>query len=156
MHHQMVLIESGGKTAVFAADLMPTTAHVPDAWIMGYDLYPMDTLAAKKRVRARGDRARDLVFFEHDPAIAAGYIREAERQAVDRFDHSIMTTIQRIGIIGGSGLYDMAELTDREEQTHHDAVRRSVRPVHASARCAASGSRSWRATAPATASCRPS
>ena len=37
---------------------MPTTAHVPDAWIMGYDLYPMDTLAAKKRVRARGDRAR--------------------------------------------------------------------------------------------------
>ena len=27
---------------------MPTTAHLPDAWIMGYDLYPMDTLAAKK------------------------------------------------------------------------------------------------------------
>ena len=29
MHHQMVLIESGGKTAVFVADMMPTTAHAP-------------------------------------------------------------------------------------------------------------------------------
>ena len=61
-----------------------------------------------------------------------------------------------IGIIGGSGLYDMAELTDREEQTHHDAVRRSVGPVRASARCAASAWRFWRGTAPATACCRRS
>ncbi len=49
---------SGGRTAVFAADLMPTAAHVDVAWIMGYDLYPMDTLAYKKRVPARGDRGR--------------------------------------------------------------------------------------------------
>ena len=56
MHHQMVRIESGGRTAVFAADLIPTTAHVDRPWIMGYDLYPMDTLAFKQRVRARGDR----------------------------------------------------------------------------------------------------
>ena len=47
MHHQMVIIESGGKAAAFVADLIPTTAHVPNAWIMGFDLYPMDTLAAK-------------------------------------------------------------------------------------------------------------
>ena len=32
----------------------------------------------------------------------------------------------QIGIIGGSGLYDMAELTDREERTIDDAVRRAV------------------------------
>ena len=49
----------GGKTAAFVADLMPTTAHVPDAWIMGYDLYPMDTLAAKKAFVEGSDRARD-------------------------------------------------------------------------------------------------
>ena len=35
----------------------------------------------------------------------------------------------QIGIIGGSGLYDMAELTDREETTDRDAVRRAVRAV---------------------------
>src|SRR5471032_1835522 len=39
MHHQVVLIESGGKTAAFVADMIPTTAHVENPWIMGYDLY---------------------------------------------------------------------------------------------------------------------
>ena len=48
MHHQIVMIESGGRTAVFAADLMPTAAHVDEPWIMGYDLYPMETLAFKR------------------------------------------------------------------------------------------------------------
>jgi glyoxylase-like metal-dependent hydrolase (beta-lactamase superfamily II) len=47
MHHQMVLIESGGKAAAFVADLIPTTAHLSDPWIMGYDLYPLDTLTMK-------------------------------------------------------------------------------------------------------------
>ena len=76
MHHQIVMIESGGRTAVFAADLIPTAAHVDDPWIMGYDLYPMDTLAFK-RAFVRDAIAREyLIFFEHDPAIAAGYIRE--------------------------------------------------------------------------------
>ena len=37
-------------------------------------------------------------------------------------------TVQ-IGIIGGSGLYEMAELTDREEKSHDHALRRAVRPV---------------------------
>ena len=59
MHHQIVLIESGGKTAAFVADLMPTTAHLPDAWIMGYDLYPMDTLAAKKAFVKEAVEQRD-------------------------------------------------------------------------------------------------
>ncbi len=78
MHHQMVLIESGGKTAAFVADMMPTTAHLPEAWIMGYDLYPMDTLAAKKAFVPRAVAEEILVFFEHDPALAAGYIREVD------------------------------------------------------------------------------
>jgi len=76
MHHQMILIESGGKTAAFVADLIPTTAHLSAPWIMGYDLYPMDTLAAKKAFLAEAVEKDMLVFFEHDPAIPAGYIRE--------------------------------------------------------------------------------
>ena len=76
MHHQIVMIESARRTAVFAADLVPTTAHIDEPWIMGYDLYPMDTLAFKRTfIREAIDREY-LVFFEHDPAIAAGYIRE--------------------------------------------------------------------------------
>ncbi len=76
MHHQMVSIESGGKMAAFVADMMPTTAHLPEAWIMGYDLYPMDTLAAKKAFVPEAVARDILVFFEHDPVLAAGYIRE--------------------------------------------------------------------------------
>ena len=76
MHHQMVLIESGAMAAAFVADLMPTTAHLQDPWIMGYDLYPLDTLASKKTFVADALARRLLVFFEHDPAIAAGYIEE--------------------------------------------------------------------------------
>ncbi|MBI3403401.1 MAG: methylmalonyl-CoA epimerase [Acidobacteria bacterium] len=76
MHHQMVTIESGGTTAAFVADLMPFTSHVSDAWIMGYDLYPMDTLAAKQRFVKDAIAKETLVFFEHDPVVAAGYIRE--------------------------------------------------------------------------------
>jgi methylmalonyl-CoA epimerase len=76
MHHQIVLLESGGKAAAFVADLIPTTAHLSNAWIMGYDLYPLDTLAAKRAfVKEAIDRDM-LVFFEHDPSITAGYIRE--------------------------------------------------------------------------------
>jgi methylmalonyl-CoA epimerase len=76
MHHQIALIESKGRTAAVVADLIPTTAHVPDAWIMGFDLYPMDTLAAKKQFVKDAIEKETLVFFEHDPAVAAGYIRE--------------------------------------------------------------------------------
>jgi methylmalonyl-CoA epimerase len=76
MHHQMVVIESGGKTAAFVADLIPTTAHAPDAWIAGFDLYPMDTLAVKETFAREAIEKEILVFFGHDPVIAAGYIRE--------------------------------------------------------------------------------
>ena len=76
--HQIVYVESGGKTAVFAADLVPTTAHLQDPWVMGYDLFPMETLAFKKRfIREAIDREH-LIFFEHDPVVAAGFIRERD------------------------------------------------------------------------------
>jgi glyoxylase-like metal-dependent hydrolase (beta-lactamase superfamily II) len=86
VHHQIVFLESAGRTAVFAADLLPTTAHVDEPWIMGYDLYPMDTLAFKRTfVREAIDREY-LIFFEHDPAVAAGFIREKNgRKYVEPF-----------------------------------------------------------------------
>ena len=76
MHHQIVVIESAGKTAVFTADLIPTVAHVPLPWIMGYDLYPMETLAFKRAFLREVVEREYLVFFEHEPEIAAGYLRE--------------------------------------------------------------------------------
>jgi methylmalonyl-CoA epimerase len=76
MHHQVVVIESRGKSAVFVGDLMPTTAHLPDTWIPGVDRYPMETLSAKTLLAKDAIQRQTLVFFEHDPDVAAGYIRE--------------------------------------------------------------------------------
>jgi methylmalonyl-CoA epimerase len=74
-HHQMAIIESGGKTAAFVADLIPTTGHVPDSWIPALDLYPMESLAAKQAFSREAVEKNTLVFFEHDLSIAAGYIQ---------------------------------------------------------------------------------
>lgn len=87
MHHQLIRIESGGRVGVFPADLMPTTAHVDEAWIMGYDLYPMETLGYKKRFVREAIEGEYVIFFEHDPAIAAGIIRERDgRKRVEPID----------------------------------------------------------------------
>jgi len=75
-HHQVVMIESGGKSAAFAADLIPTTGHVTESWIPALDLYPMDTLAAKQAFNEDAVASEVLVFFYHDPSVAAGYIRD--------------------------------------------------------------------------------
>jgi glyoxylase-like metal-dependent hydrolase (beta-lactamase superfamily II) len=76
--HQVIYLEGAGKTAVFTADMIPTAAHIDEPWIMGYDLYPMDTLAFKKRFVREAIEREYLIFFEHDPRIAAGYIREKD------------------------------------------------------------------------------
>jgi glyoxylase-like metal-dependent hydrolase (beta-lactamase superfamily II) len=76
-HHQVVMIESGGETAVFTADMYPTSVHVPEPWLMGYDLYPMDTLAFKRAFAREAVEREYLIFFEHDPSLAAGIIRES-------------------------------------------------------------------------------
>ena len=78
--HQIVFVESGGKTAVFAADLIPMTAHIQDAWIMGYDLFPLETLTVKKRLIQDAIAHEYLIFFEHDPVVTAGYIRERDQK----------------------------------------------------------------------------
>ena len=44
----------------------------------GYDLFPLESLAFKKRLIREAIDREYLVFFEHDPHIAAGYIRERD------------------------------------------------------------------------------
>ena len=64
----IVLLDGGGEEhrAVFWADLIPTTAHLGYPWIMGYDLYPLDTLANKQRWIPRAAAGGWLSIFEHE------------------------------------------------------------------------------------------
>ena len=59
-------LDGGGRTLYGFADLVPTRAHVSFAWIMGYDLYPVETLEAKKRLLPQAARENWLCLFYHD------------------------------------------------------------------------------------------
>jgi glyoxylase-like metal-dependent hydrolase (beta-lactamase superfamily II) len=71
---QAIRIDSGGKTAFYFADALPTSAHVPIPWIMAYDLYPVELLATKKRLLDRAAAEGWLCVFEHDPDVPWGTV----------------------------------------------------------------------------------
>lgn len=55
-----------GKTLVFMADLLPSTAHIPMSWIMAYDTRPLETLKDKERFYNEAIQNNYVLFFEHD------------------------------------------------------------------------------------------
>lgn len=64
---QAPLISDGVNSILYVADLMPTIAHVPLPWIMGYDLRPLVTLEEKRRILNEAVDGNWTIFFEHDP-----------------------------------------------------------------------------------------
>lgn len=79
---QAVWIESEGRRAIFISDLVPTTAHLAYPWIMSFDLYPMETLANKRRLLPRLVDENVLVIFPHDPAAPWAKLRREEGKIV--------------------------------------------------------------------------
>jgi glyoxylase-like metal-dependent hydrolase (beta-lactamase superfamily II) len=75
---QCVRLEQGGETLFGFADLVPMRAHVPFAWIMGFDLYPVETLEAKKKLLPQAARENWTCLFYHDPDQALGRLVEDE------------------------------------------------------------------------------
>jgi glyoxylase-like metal-dependent hydrolase (beta-lactamase superfamily II) len=75
-HHQAVKIHSEGKTALYLGDLIPTVSHLPLPYVMGYDLYPLQTLEAKRGILDRAFEEKWLLVFEHDPKVQMGYVKK--------------------------------------------------------------------------------
>jgi glyoxylase-like metal-dependent hydrolase (beta-lactamase superfamily II) len=71
---QTVIVRDRGETAAFMSDLIPTTAHLPLPWIMGYDLEPLRTLESKRAFLDAATREGWKLIFEHDPAVAVGRV----------------------------------------------------------------------------------
>ncbi len=79
---QAVVIRSGGQTACYISDLIPTSAHTDLTWVMGYDLFPLETIDNRKRFYAQAIPEKWLVVFTHDPETPLAYLEEDERGKV--------------------------------------------------------------------------
>jgi glyoxylase-like metal-dependent hydrolase (beta-lactamase superfamily II) len=78
-HMQAVIVKSGGLTACYISDLIPTSAHINITWGMAFDLYPLDTIESRKRYYAQAIPERWLTVFTHDDQTPWGYVERGER-----------------------------------------------------------------------------
>lgn len=64
---QMIpVITHAGKKIAFMADLLPSTGHIPLAYVMGYDTRPLLTLNEKERFLNLAADENFILFLEHD------------------------------------------------------------------------------------------
>jgi glyoxylase-like metal-dependent hydrolase (beta-lactamase superfamily II) len=77
-HMQAVIVESGGRTACYISDLIPTTAHIDLTWGMSFDLYPLQTIESKKQYYAKALPEKWLTVFTHDPKVPWAYVEKDE------------------------------------------------------------------------------
>jgi len=81
-YHQMVIVEGGGQTLAIPTDLLPTTSHLPLPFVMGYDLFPVGTLEAKRRLLDRAAREGWSLLFYHDRRVPLGRVRREDERYV--------------------------------------------------------------------------
>jgi glyoxylase-like metal-dependent hydrolase (beta-lactamase superfamily II) len=75
-HMQAVIVESGGRTACYISDLIPTTAHIDITWGMSFDLYPLQTIESRKQYYAKAISEKWLTVFTHDPRVPWAYVEK--------------------------------------------------------------------------------
>jgi glyoxylase-like metal-dependent hydrolase (beta-lactamase superfamily II) len=76
---QAIILRSGGQTACYISDLIPTSAHIEINWVMGFDLYPLETIESRKRYYSRAIPENWLTMFTHDPNVPWSYLGKDER-----------------------------------------------------------------------------
>ena len=69
-------IDYNGKTIVFAADLMPSSFHIPMPYVMAYDIRPLETLSEREKLYQKVLDKNGFIFFEHDPANELGSLKK--------------------------------------------------------------------------------
>ena len=79
--HGMLIphLEIGEETLVFMADLLPSPTHIPLAWVMGYDIDPLQTIREKEAFLAEAAENNFILFYEHDPVIECSRVVQTEK-----------------------------------------------------------------------------
>ena len=61
------MIPYKGRILCFVADLIPSAAHIPIPYVMGYDTRPLISMEEKERFLKIAADKNYILFFEHDP-----------------------------------------------------------------------------------------
>ena len=67
------------RTILFMADLLPSAAHIPLPYVMGYDMFPLTTLNEKKSFLKEAQENDYVLFLEHDPKIECCTLQLTEK-----------------------------------------------------------------------------
>jgi len=68
-----------GRTIVYAADLLPSTGHIPLPYVMAYDMFPLQTLKEKQAFLQEAASNDYVLFLEHDPVNQCCTVRNTDR-----------------------------------------------------------------------------
>jgi glyoxylase-like metal-dependent hydrolase (beta-lactamase superfamily II) len=71
---QCPLITLGDRKFFYPSDMIPTSAHVPIPWTMGYDLHIIKLMEEKEIILTEAVKDKWILVYEHDPVIAASEI----------------------------------------------------------------------------------
>jgi glyoxylase-like metal-dependent hydrolase (beta-lactamase superfamily II) len=73
------VIKYKDKTIVYMADLLPSVAHIPLPYVMGYDMFPLTTLNEKQAFLTEALANDYILFFEHDPFYECCTLQQTEK-----------------------------------------------------------------------------
>ena len=76
---QGVVIRSGGKVVAYPSDLLCDAKHLDPTWVLGYDLYPLETIAGKHQFYEAAIPEQWLVVFTHDHELPWAYLTMGEK-----------------------------------------------------------------------------
>lgn len=82
--HIALEIESENQRLFYFADIFPTRHHLPVAYVPATDVFPLQSMAAKRAALPSLMETNTIVAFDHDPTMAFGRVRQDGRRfAVD-------------------------------------------------------------------------
>jgi len=76
---QGVIIHSGGRVAAYPSDLLCDRTHLDPVWVLGFDLYPLESIANKHRFYERAIPEDWLVVFTHDHELPWAHLTMGEK-----------------------------------------------------------------------------
>lgn len=72
-------IHTKGFTLIYCADVIPSSYHLGLPYVLSYDIRPLVTIKEKEELLEEAAREKQVLFFEHDPAIACATVRKNEK-----------------------------------------------------------------------------